>query len=131
MRACREGGTAIEQALRRLDREFFAVLFARARRIIRDADAARDLVQDAFIKVWQRCATYQGTSELLPWIEAILRHGVLDALRRSGREVAFDVTASIRPPPGKRMNSSPVFGITSANGPNSIIGRNASYVLSV
>ncbi len=90
MRACREGGTAIEQALRRLDREFFAVLFARARRIIRDADAARDLVQDAFIKVWQRCATYQGTSELLPWIEAILRHGVLDALRRSGREVAFD-----------------------------------------
>lgn len=90
MRACREGGAAIEQALRRLDRDFFAVLHARAARILRDADVAHDLVQDTFIKVWQRCATFHGDSELLPWIEAILRHGVLDRLRRSGREIPFD-----------------------------------------
>ena len=90
MRACREGGAAIEQALRALDRNFFAMLYARALRTIRNADAARDLVQETFIKVWQRCATFQGTSELLPWIDAILRHGVLDLLRRGGREVPFD-----------------------------------------
>ncbi len=90
MRACREGGTAIEQALRTLDRNFFGTLYARAVRAIRNADAARDLVQETFIKVWQRCSTYQGNSELLPWIDAILRHGVLDLLRRGGREVPFD-----------------------------------------
>ena len=59
-------------------------------RFVRDADAARDLVQDTFIKVWRRCSTFQGESELLPWIEAILRNGVLDWLRRSGREQPFD-----------------------------------------
>ena len=95
MRACREGGTAIEQALRSLDRQFFATLHARALRTLRNADAARDLVQETFIKVWQRCATYHGTSELLPWIDAILRHGVLDTLRRGGREVPFDEGASV------------------------------------
>jgi RNA polymerase sigma-70 factor (ECF subfamily) len=92
MRACREGGAAIGQALRSLDRDFFAVLHGRAMRFIRDADAAHDLVQDTFIKVWRRCATFHGESELLPWIEAILRNGVLDWLRRSGRELPFDET---------------------------------------
>jgi RNA polymerase sigma-70 factor (ECF subfamily) len=90
IRACREGGAAIELALRNLDRDFFAVLYARSMRMVRNPDAARDLVQDTFIKVWQRCASFHGDSELLPWIEAILRHGVLDWLRRSGREVPFD-----------------------------------------
>lgn len=90
MRACREGGAAIEQALRGLDRQFFAQLHGRASRFIRDPDAARDVVQDTFIKVWRRCATYQGDAELLTWIEAILRNGVLDWLRRSAREVPFD-----------------------------------------
>jgi RNA polymerase sigma factor (sigma-70 family) len=90
MRACREGGASIEKALRSLDRHFFATLHARAHRVLRNADAARDLVQETFIKVWQRCGTFQGSSELLPWIDAILRHGVLDFLRRGAREVPFD-----------------------------------------
>jgi RNA polymerase sigma-70 factor (ECF subfamily) len=90
MRACREGGAAIEHALRTLDRDFFATLQTRALRVIRNADAARDIVQDTFLKVWQRCATFHGASELLPWIDAILRHGVLDFLRRAQREVPFD-----------------------------------------
>src|SRR5574343_1334967 len=50
--------------------------------------------------------------------------------RCPSRDCADDVTASIRPPPGNRMNSSPVLGITSSNGPSSIIGRNAPYTLS-
>jgi RNA polymerase sigma-70 factor (ECF subfamily) len=90
MRACREGGTAIEQALRTLDQDFFAALHARALRAVRNSDAARDLVQDTFIKVWQRCATFHGGSELFPWIDAILRHGVVDLLRRRAKEVPFD-----------------------------------------
>jgi len=81
MRACREGGPAIGQALRGLDRAFFAVLFREAQRGLRDPAAAQDLVQDTFIKVWLRCATFHGESQLLPWIKSILRHGLLDRLR--------------------------------------------------
>src|SRR6187549_4198635 len=95
MRACRDGGAAIEQALRQLDREFFATLHSRARRTLRNADVARDLVQETFIKVWRRCAMFHGDSELLPWIEAILRHGLLDTLRRGGREVPFEEDAAV------------------------------------
>jgi RNA polymerase sigma-70 factor, ECF subfamily len=86
MRACREGGAAIEQALRRLDRAFFTMLFREGVRTLRDPDAAYDLVQDTFIRVWQRCATFRGDSELLPWIKAILRHAAIERLRQLKRE---------------------------------------------
>jgi RNA polymerase sigma-70 factor (ECF subfamily) len=90
MRACREGGVAIERALRQLDRSYFGALFRESLRGLRDHESARDLVQDTFIKVWLRCATFQGDSELLPWIKAILRHGLLDRLRKSVGEVPLE-----------------------------------------
>jgi RNA polymerase sigma-70 factor (ECF subfamily) len=90
MRACREGGAAIGQALRELDRSFFAVLYSDGLRTLRDPDAARDLVQETFIKVWQRCATFRGDSELLPWIKSILRHAAIERLRQRTREVPME-----------------------------------------
>lgn len=90
IRACREGGAAIEQALRELDRAFFAKLYRAGVQTLHDADAARDLVQDTFIKVWQRCATFRGDSELLPWINVILRHGAIERLRQRKPEVPLD-----------------------------------------
>ncbi len=89
MRACREGGAAIEQALRELDRKFFAVLYRDGLRT-RDADATHDLVQDTFIKVWRRCATFRGDSELLPWIKTILRHSAIEQLRWPVHEVPME-----------------------------------------
>jgi RNA polymerase sigma factor (sigma-70 family) len=88
--ACREGGPAIDSALRSLDRSYFAVLYNDCRRMIRNADLARELVHEAFIKVWQRCATFHGDSELLPWIRAILRRVTLDRLRAPAREINVD-----------------------------------------
>lgn len=86
MRACREGGAAIESALRELDRRFFAVLYRDGLRALRDPDSAHDLVQDTFIKVWRRCATFRGDSELLPWIKSILRHAAIERLRQPKHE---------------------------------------------
>jgi RNA polymerase sigma factor (sigma-70 family) len=83
MRACRDGGHAIEQALVELDRSLFAALFRDCVRTVRDGETARDLVQETFIKVWQRCAQFRGSSELLPWIKSILRRATLDWLRRN------------------------------------------------
>jgi RNA polymerase sigma-70 factor, ECF subfamily len=90
IRACREGGTAIERALRELDRSFFAKLYRIGVQILQDSDAARDLVQDTVIKVWQRCATFRGDSELLPWINVILRHGAIERLRQRKIEVPLE-----------------------------------------
>jgi RNA polymerase sigma-70 factor, ECF subfamily len=90
MRACRDGGPAIEHALRQLDRAYFGPLLGEAMRGLRDRDAALDLVQEAFIKVWRRCATFQGESELFPWIRSILRHTLIDRLRKESREVAIE-----------------------------------------
>ncbi|MGD9597497.1 MAG: RNA polymerase sigma factor [Steroidobacteraceae bacterium] len=90
MRACRDGGEALERALRTLDREHFAALYRDCRRQVRDAAVARDLVQDTFIRVWQRCASFHGESELLPWIRAILRHAMLDHFRRRDPLVPCD-----------------------------------------
>lgn len=90
MRACREGGAAIEASLRALDRLLFAQLYGECRRAVRDPEAARDLVQETFIKVWQRCATFRGDSELVPWIRSILRHSILDRLRRREPEVPME-----------------------------------------
>ena len=100
MRACREGGAAIEQALRLLDRSYFGILFRDSLRGLGDREAARDLVQDTFIKVWLRCATFQGDSELLPWIKSILRHGLLDRLRKSAADVALD---TVQDQPGETL----------------------------
>jgi RNA polymerase sigma-70 factor, ECF subfamily len=90
MAACRSGGAAIAGALRALDRSYFAILHAECRRMVRDADLAQELVHESFIKVWRRCATFNGDSELLPWIRAILRRTVLDQLRSPVRELPFD-----------------------------------------
>jgi len=90
VRACREGGDSVEEALRTLDRSFFAVLYRDCLRSVRDAETARDLVQETFIKVWQRCATFHGDSDLLPWVRAILRHGILDRLRARERSLPME-----------------------------------------
>lgn len=93
MAACRNGGAAIASALRTLDRSYFAILHAECRRMVRDADVAQELVHETFIKVWRRCATFNGDSELLPWIRTILRRTVLDRLRSPVRELPFDAEA--------------------------------------
>lgn len=86
MRACREGGDRIEQALAELDRAYFSILYRDCMRAVSDSESARDLVQETFIKVWQRCATFRAASELLPWIKSILRRAAIDFLRRRQRE---------------------------------------------
>ena len=98
MRACREGGDAIEEALRLLDRSHFATLYGECRRSVRDPEVARDLVQETFIKVWQRCATFRGDSELVPWIRSILRHAILDRLRRREPEVPMEPEDDVEVP---------------------------------
>lgn len=110
MRACREGGPLLAQALARLQRDYGRALLHEAMAALGDLQAARDLLQDTLIKAWQRCAQYRGESELFPWLKAALRHGATDQLRRrrpeqpltdaQGRVLAEVETALLQLRPG-------------------------------
>lgn len=59
-----------------------ASLFGVAIRILNRRDRAEEVIQDAFVNVWQRAATYsRATSQPMTWLTAIVRNRALDMLR--------------------------------------------------
>jgi RNA polymerase sigma-70 factor (ECF subfamily) len=66
-------------------------LFGIAMAIMRDRTAAADVLQDSFLKIWQRAAQFDPTrGEGQVWISSIVRHAALDAARARGREIPTD-----------------------------------------
>lgn len=66
-------------------------LFGIAMAILRDRTAAADVLQDSFLRVWQRAGQFdveRGNGEV--WLSAIVRHGALDFARYRGREIPTD-----------------------------------------
>lgn len=73
-------------------------LLAVAQRIVRDREVAREVLQDAFLQIWQRASTYQRAfGSARGWIYTVVRHRALDVARRAGREICvgddFDAVA--------------------------------------
>jgi RNA polymerase sigma-70 factor (ECF subfamily) len=57
-------------------------LFGVAVRILNRRDRAEDVIQDAFVNVWQRAASYSAAASApLTWLTAIVRNRALDVLR--------------------------------------------------
>ena len=83
--ACARGDAAALHAL--YDKESRWLLGV-AQRIVRDRDAAHDVLQDAFVQIWQRASTYQrALGSARGWIYTVVRHKALDESRRAQREV--------------------------------------------
>ncbi len=76
------------------DRQAFALLVSSyeakamslARRLVRDEDEARDLVQDAFVKAYTNLAAFRRTSTFATWFYRIVYTTCLNALQRSRRQ---------------------------------------------
>ncbi|MGH6609054.1 MAG: sigma-70 family RNA polymerase sigma factor, partial [Burkholderiaceae bacterium] len=84
--ACSRGD---RNALRSIYEREAQWLLAVAQRIVRDREVAREVLQDAFLQLWQRASTYQrALGSARGWIYTIVRHRALDAARRGGREIA-------------------------------------------
>ncbi|MEO8159723.1 MAG: sigma-70 family RNA polymerase sigma factor, partial [Betaproteobacteria bacterium] len=67
-----------------------AKLFAVAVRITRRRDWAEEVLQEAFVNIWNHAAGYNSTkSAPMTWMTAIVRNRALDWLRRP-REVEID-----------------------------------------
>lgn len=86
LEACARGERLALRAL--YDRESRWLLGV-ALRIVRDRDAAHDVLQDAFLQIWQRATTYQRElGSARGWVYTVVRHRALDEARRAGRETA-------------------------------------------
>ena len=74
------GNTWVAQALDSFERP----LVRYARRLVGDAEAARDIAQDCFLKL---CRQRQGSVEghLREWLFTVCRYRCIDHLRKSGR----------------------------------------------
>lgn len=62
-----------------------------ALRIVRDRQRAEDVLQDAFLQVWQHATTYQPSlGSARGWVYTIVRHRALKEVRDPGREQSHD-----------------------------------------
>lgn len=83
--ACARGDADALQALYLRESRW---LLGVALRIVRDRDTAHDVLQDAFVQIWQRAATYErALGSARGWIYTVVRHKALDTARRAQREV--------------------------------------------
>ncbi|MCF4096929.1 sigma-70 family RNA polymerase sigma factor [Maritalea mediterranea] len=61
-------------------------LFGVCFRILRDKQEAEDVLQDAFVKIWQKADRYaQGRATPVAWLSTIVRNQAIDRVRMRGK----------------------------------------------
>jgi RNA polymerase sigma-70 factor (ECF subfamily) len=73
----------------RLAREHHRMLLVYARSLVRDGEAARELVQDALVAAWKNMARFDVTRDFGSWLRGIVRNKWKDYCRRMGRRPEF------------------------------------------
>jgi RNA polymerase sigma-70 factor, ECF subfamily len=78
------------------DKEAFRMLVERHQRrgfsiamsLVRDENDAREIVQDAFLRVYKNIGSFQGQSSFFTWLYRIITNLSIDLIRKPGRQVA-------------------------------------------
>jgi RNA polymerase sigma-70 factor, ECF subfamily len=86
------------QRVGRGDAAAYRVLVARhgsnlerfAKRVLRDDAEAEDVVQETFLRLWQRAAEYRPAARVGTWLHSIAYHLAVDRLRATKRLDAFE-----------------------------------------
>jgi RNA polymerase sigma-70 factor (ECF subfamily) len=74
-------------AFETLYRSHAPAVHALCRRMTGDDGEARDLVQDVFVRAWQRLPTFRGQSALSTWMHRLAVNVVLEQMRSTKRDV--------------------------------------------
>jgi RNA polymerase sigma-70 factor (ECF subfamily) len=98
-RLCTSDGMAAAYAAHR------AALLGRARAVLGDAASAEDAVQEAFLRAWRACASFDpgagSGAPLRHWLLVVVRNVSLDMLRaRAARRCTYVTTPPEPAPPG-------------------------------
>jgi RNA polymerase sigma-70 factor (ECF subfamily) len=74
-----------QAAFRSIVEEYRQQAFSMAFRITCDEEDARDVVQDSFIKIWQKIETYDMTQKFSTWLYKIVANSAIDRMRQIKR----------------------------------------------
>jgi len=93
-------------AFESLYRAHSPAIFALCRRMVGSDGEALDLVQDIFVRAWERLTTFRGQSSLATWLHRLGVNVVLEQLRSSKRDAlrlieGDDTTFGSRSPGGQ------------------------------
>lgn len=73
-----------EWAMEALYERYVRYAYALAYRIVRDYPTAEDIVQDVFLSIWKKAASYQKQHGCVrSWLQAIVHHRAIDCVRAS------------------------------------------------
>jgi RNA polymerase sigma-70 factor (ECF subfamily) len=75
---------AFRQLVERHQRRAFAIAFG----LVRDENDAREIVQEAFLRVYKGLATFEGSSSFFTWLYRIVTNLAIDLMRKPGRKAA-------------------------------------------
>jgi RNA polymerase sigma-70 factor (ECF subfamily) len=86
------GDTAAFRSLvERHQRRAFAIAYS----LVRDEHDARELVQDAFLRVFKGLGTFQNNSSFFTWLYRIVTNLSIDLMRKPGRGGAGGITGDV------------------------------------
>ena len=100
---------AFEAVYRRTSDRVYALCL----RMVGDADQAQELVQDVFVRTWERLGSFRGDSLFTTWLHRLAVNLILQDRRSRGRRRAREVTdpdlerygrASVQAMPGTRVD---------------------------
>lgn len=106
-------------AFRGIVERYSKTLWKAAWRVLGDAEAAEDAVQDAFLRAWRSFASFDDRAELATWLYRIAVNAAIDLSRKRRRTFGADVplpedldgevtTPSEEPAPDRRVISGEV-----------------------
>ena len=76
------------QALSEVYGRYGRLVYSLIYRVVRDPDAAEDLAQETFLRVWNRISSFDPERGALgPWIVTIARNRAIDYLRSAGARI--------------------------------------------
>jgi RNA polymerase sigma-70 factor (ECF subfamily) len=72
-----------ENAMAQLYDRYSSIVYAVALRVLGDAAAAEDVLQDVFIQLWRNPGAFDSSrGQMAAWLSVIARHRAIDALRK-------------------------------------------------